>query len=107
LGKSYPEYRTWANRVVETEIRLLYQLHATRKVAYKTKGKNSEEYRIAQEPFADTMYAFHGRRKQELDQPNLAECQRKVNVSLMEHWHGLSEVIHNPELDMDNNAAER
>ena len=107
LGKSYPEYRIWATEVVETEIRLLYQFYAARRVAYEAKGGDSEEFKNAQKTFAEAMHAFHGRRERELDQPDLADCQRKVNESLMEHWHGLTEVIHNPELDMDNNAAER
>lgn len=107
VGKSYPEHREWAVRIVETEIRLLYQLHAARRVAYKTKGQDAEEFKAAQQSFAEAMYAFHARREKELDQLDLAECQRKANESLMEHWHGLTEVIHNPELDMDNNAAER
>ena len=107
VGKSYPEHREWAITVVETEIRLLYQLHASRRVAYETKGVDSKEFIQTQKAFAEAMYAFYARRTQELDQPNLAECQRKANESLKEHWHGLTEVIHNPELDMDNNSAER
>lgn len=107
LGKSYPEYRIWATGLVETEIRSLYQFYAVRKAAYEAKGGDSEEFKKAQESFAKAIYDFHARRQQELDWPDLAECQRKVNESLMEHWHGLTEVIHDPELDMDNNAAER
>lgn len=107
VGKSYPEHREWATKIVETEIRLLYQLHAERRVAYRAKGKDSEEFCKSQKSFADAMYAFEAERAQELEQPGLAECQRKVNESLTEHWHGLTEVIHDPELDMDNNSAER
>lgn len=107
LGKSYPEHREWAIVVVETEIRLLYQLYAIRKIACETNGGDSKEFKKAQESFTEAMYAFHARRQYELDQPSLKECQRKVNESLIEHWHGLTEIIHNTELDMDNNAAER
>ncbi len=107
VDKSYPEHRAWAKGIVETEIRFLYQLFAKRREAYETKGEKSEEFKKAQESFAKAMYAFQASRKQELDLTCLAECQRKANQSLMEHWHGLTEVIHNPELDMDNNAAER
>jgi transposase len=107
VGQSYPEHREWAITVVEVEIRLLYKLHASRRIAYETKGVDSKEFIQAQKSFAEAMSAFYAKRTQELDQPDLPECKRKANESLKEHWHGLTEVIHNPELDMDNNSAER
>lgn len=107
LGNSYSEHKAWAIEIVEKEICLLYQLHTARRIAYETKGEKSEEFKASQKSFEEEMNAFHSRRLKELDQPNLAECQRKVNDSLIEHWHGLTEVIADPCLDMDNNSAER
>jgi transposase len=107
IGKAYPKHREWANVIVEKEIRQLYVLHGVYRKAYLAKGTDSEEFKQAQETLQNDMIAFHKKRKVELDMAGLDECQRKANESLMEHWHGLTEVMLNPELDMDNNAAER
>lgn len=106
LGRSYPEHREWTEQVVEVEIKKLYVLHALRREAYE-QDANGKAYHNENTKFLETINRFYKMREAELESGNLAECQEKVNLSLMEHWHGLTEVTANPELDMDNNAAER
>ena len=107
IGKSYPEYESWADQVVEVEIRLLYKIYNERKAIYQEQGENSEEFKEIQKKFSLEMDNFYKRRTAELENPQIPECKKKANESLVAHWHGLTEVVANPKLDMDNNAAER
>ena len=107
IGKSYPTLEKWAKKVVEEEIRLLYELFRGRRAVYLANGETSKEFKVIQKKFSKEMNAFYERRMKELEKPSIEESKRAVNESLKEHWHGLTEVVENPELDMDNNAAER
>jgi transposase len=107
LGKAYPEHKEWSRQIVEVEIRELYYLHSKRKAAFLDEQSSSELLAELDISFRQKMKAFIDKRKEELDSLTLADCQRKVNESLMDHWHGLTVVIASPETDMDNNAAER
>ncbi|NGX58684.1 MAG: hypothetical protein K940chlam3_01592, partial [Chlamydiae bacterium] len=107
LGKAHDEHAEWAKQVVEVEIRELYHLHANRKNAYLERETNPEEFEKLDNKFCQKMTAFLNRRKEELKNPDLADCKRKVNESVVEHWQGLTVVIADPETEMDNNSAER
>jgi len=106
LGNSYPAHRQWAYEIVENEIGTLYQKYRERKKAYQNQQQNPEAYEIAQEAFSGEINRFFDKREQELSSL-LDECRIKVIESLLKHRHSLTEVMVNPELDMDNNAAER
>lgn len=107
LGKAYPEYSEWSKQVVEVEIRELYRLHAERKQAHLKEATSPETLQSIDTLFNQKMTDFLNRRREELKCPNFADCQRKVNKSLIEHWQGLTVVLADPTTDMDNNAAER
>ena len=46
-------------------------------------------------------------RSKELARPQLAIRAKKVLESLDNHWEGLTQFVHNPDIPMDNNIAEQ
>ena len=46
-------------------------------------------------------------RSKELTRPQLAIRAKKVLESLDNHWEGLTQFVHNPDIPMDNNIAEQ
>ena len=46
-------------------------------------------------------------RSKELTRPQLAIRAKKVLESLENHWEGLTQFVHNPDIPMDNNIAEQ
>ena len=77
------------------------------KKTYLERETDPQEFEKLDNEFCQKMTAFLNRRKEEPKSPDLADCKRKVNESVVEHLQALTVVIANPETDMDNNTGER
>ena len=68
---------------------------------------NTPEYVPAQQALVQKVEVMAQRRDEELAPPDLPAPRRKILASLREHWKGLTLLVDQPEIPMDNNGAER
>lgn len=102
LANAYPELWDWAMAWVE-RIGLLYHLHAQRGLA----DPGSVQHLAFDQPLRQAVQAMLEARDAALAQPDLALPAIKVMQSMKKHWLGLMLFLDQPDLPMDNNAAER
>jgi transposase len=134
LDISYPHLKHWGNTWVQ-EIGTLYYINKQRLVHWQEElplDQQNEEFnkehvllknqlaqmheRCTQLLLADkvaretekTLPIKKGKKKAPVPVPGkLHEAQRKVLVSLLNHWHGLIVFVDHPEVPMDNNGGEQ
>jgi len=102
LANRYPEHLNWAFDWVEA-IGQLYQLNALR----LQQSPSSPEYIQAQSALQQAVQAMADKREAALQSLKLAEPCQKVLKSMQTHWTGLTVFVHQREIPMDNNTAER
>ena len=102
LANDYPELAPWALAWV-SYIGELFALHAQRREAAcggRRRAKLDRCLRARVQAMAD-------KREAALADPTLPYPAAKVLKSMREHWAGLTVFLEQPELALDNNAAER
>lgn len=92
----------WAWSWIE-EIATLYQ-HNDQRLALPN---DAPTYAEADRRVREQVEHLRQRRDSELCQPDLRTPQRKVLISLQNHWDGLIVFVDHPEVPMDNNRGER
>ena len=102
LANAYPDLWDWAMAWVE-RIGLLYHLHAQRGLA----DRGSVQYLAFDQELRQAVQDMLAARDTALAQPDLALPAIKVMQSMKNHWPGLTVFLDQPQLPMDNNAAER
>lgn len=104
LGRSEQHSLGWAVGWIK-RIKCLYQLNRER-VAVKNKP---ELFAEAQAVLDAAVAEFEREWREELDRPYNWRTvnRRKVLESMQRHWHGLTVFLRDPEIPLDNNAAER
>jgi len=105
VGKGYPDHNEWVDKNLE-EIGYLYHLHSIRRVAY-TEGQTSDDFLLMDEVFHDAVLGFKESCKQEYEEISKDDPRSLPLENIDVYWQGLSMVLSDPMLDMDNNAAER
>lgn len=105
VGKKYPSFKEWSDDKCEA-IGYLYHLHHIRKAAY-VEAPEGCEFKLMNDVFEDGVLGFKALcdaeyRKVPSDDPRSLALE---NIGV--YWQGLSMVLADPMLDMDNNAAER
>lgn len=105
VGKGYPDYKEWADSILQ-EIGYIYHLHHIRRTAYM-QDETGADFTLMDEVFFDAILAFKEscQREGEKIPPNDPRSLPLENIEV--YWQGLSIVLVDPILDMDNNAAER
>lgn len=102
IAKDWPIYEAWAMDWVQ-EIRHLYHLNDLR----IAQSKDPRSFLECQKCLFEAVAAFKQKADEQLKNIKLAEPCRKALESLDRHWQGLTTFVENPEVPMDNNAAER
>jgi len=92
----------WADNWV-ARINGLFDLNKRRLAVRSQPGAFEREDRAVRAAVAD----MASTRDVELADASLHEAQRKVLVSLQNHWDGLIVFVDDPDIPMDNNASER
>ena len=105
VGKGYPDHKEWADSILQ-EIGYIYHLHHIRRTAY-IQDKTGADFILMDEVFSDAVIGFkevcqRGGTKISSNDPRSLPLE---NIEV--YWQGLSMVLADPMLDMDNNAAER
>jgi len=98
VGKGWPALHAWALQWLK-RIRELYRLNRER-LAQPTGPARQDALRQA-------VAAMRQQLDTELADPGLRTPARKVLTSLQEHWSGLTLVVDDPRIPMDNNRSER
>jgi transposase len=98
VGKGWPELKPWALDWLR-RIRELYRCNRQRLVqlADSTAPAGLEQ----------AVAVMRRQRETELSDPALRPAARKVLISLQEHWSGLTHLVDDPRIPMDNNLSER
>jgi transposase len=102
LAHGYPVVAAWALAWVEC-IGDLFALHAQRRAA----PPGSERFCDLDRRLRATVEEMAQKRAQALADPTLPAPAVKVLASMDQHWDGLTVFVNQPQLPMDNNAAER
>jgi len=102
VGKGWPEHKEWALAWLR-RIRDLYRYHRQRRIS-KT---GTAEFTAADTGLRQTVAAMRTQADAELADPKLPTPCRKVQVSLQEHWDGLTRFVDDLRIPLDNNASER
>jgi len=102
LAKDYPGLAPWALAWVSC-IGELFALHAQRREASCGGRRRAKLDRCLRA----TVQQMTDKREAALADPRLAHPAAKVLKSMREHWAGLTLFLEQPELPLDNNAAER
>jgi transposase len=102
LGNDHPELQAWAMQWVE-QIAQLYHLHELRAQAAAHGG----DYAALEAQLRCAVQGMAERRDAALADATTHSAARKVLLSMMRHWAGLTVFVEQPWLAMDNNAAER
>ena len=102
LANAYPALWDWAMVWVE-RIGELYHLHAQRGLA----APDSAARAAYEQQLRQAVQCMAEARDAALAQPDLALPAIKVMQSMKKHWLGLMLFLDQPDLPMDNNAAER
>lgn len=121
LARSYPELNKWGLDWAD-EISKLFHLNKQRIEVWDSKLPlewQSQQFKERHDILGVALNEMKlkalvlieeddiARKKNGKKQGNLASIQRKVLVSLCEHWKGLVVFYENPQVAMDNNSAER
>ncbi len=102
VGKGYPELAAWALMWLR-QIRELYGLNRER----LRHASGTVEFAAADARLRQHVAAMATQRDIELADDKLREPCRKVLVSLVEHWDGLTLFVDDPRVPLDNNYGER
>ena len=102
VGKAFPEQKEWALAWLR-RIRHLYRFHRQRLAA----PAGTAELVAADTGVRQTVAAMKAQADLELADPQLAPACRTALVSLLEHWAGLTRVVGDGRIPMDNNSSER
>lgn len=102
VGKGYPELAAWALMWLH-QIRELYCLNRER----LRHASGTVEFAAADTALRQHVAAMATQRDTELADDKLREPCRKVLVSLVEHWDGLTLFLDDPRVPLDNNYGER
>ena len=98
VGKGWPELKTWALEWLR-RIQDLYRWNRLR----RTNPKDP----VSQEGLRKAVAAMRQHLDAELADPALRLPVRKTLNSLLEHWSGLTLLVADPRIPMDNNLSER
>jgi transposase len=102
LAYNHPELSPWALEWVE-RIGELYHLNARRHEAQA----EATVYAACWQQLQCAVQCMASQYEAALSAATLAEPALKVLKSMQKHWPGLTVFVDNPEVPMDNNAAER
>jgi len=102
LAKDYPGLAPWALAWVSC-IGELFALHAQRREAARAGCRRAKLDRCLRA----TVQEMADKREAALADPTLPHPAAKVLKSMREHWAGLTLFLEQPQLPLDNNAAER
>jgi len=102
LAKKYPKHEDWAMGWV----RRIGQLYAFNK-SRLAKKKNPVEFKQADEILRKEIKDFKQCADKERKSETLTEPCQHVLDSLENHWNGLTTFVEHPNVNMDNNSAER
>ena len=108
-AKRWPDLQAWMFSWVEV-IGELYSLNAQRLEQWDEALALADQkplFMQRHQALAQAVVQMDERCEQELEKQNLQVVQRAVLSSLKNHWSGLTVFVHNPQVSMDNNAAER
>lgn len=108
-AKSWPALQAWMFSWVEV-IGELYTLNAQRLEQWDEALALADQTPVfmqRHQALAQALAQMDERCEQELEKQSLQVVQRAVLSSLKNHWSGLTVFVHNPQVPMDNNAAER
>jgi len=103
VARSWPAQEDWALGWVE-RIGRLYQRNAER---LQAANEDPAGFAAKDGQLRQAVQAMADQTATELADPHLPPAQRKVLVSLQEHWDGLTVFVEHPEVPLDNNTAER
>lgn len=102
-GEAHPELADWASEWVTDRIGALYAAHSALAVA----EPGTPEHARARNQFATAITDIDTTRHAQAADPDLPAPARKVLATLEHEWDGLARHRDYPELDLDNNRAER
>ena len=102
VGKSWSELTPWALTWLR-RIRHLYQTNRER----LQHPPDSAQFQEQDVSLRRAVEAMRIQAVEELSDPKLRQPCRKVLESLQEHWTGLTRLVEDPRIPMDNNASER
>ena len=102
VGKGYPELKTWALQWLG-RIRELYRLYRER----LRHASGTGEFASADARLRQQVADMAAQRDAELADDKLHQSCRKVLASLNEHGSGLTLLINDPRIPLDNNYGER
>jgi transposase len=102
VGKGYAELKPWALAWLG-RIRELYRLHRQR-LQHAT---DTLEFSASDALLRQHVDSIVAQRDAELADDRLREPCRKALASMKEHWIGLTLLVEDPRIPMDNNYAER
>jgi transposase len=102
VGKGWEASKPWALAWLR-RIRALYRHHHQRRMH----EAGSPAFTAADVEVRQAVTTMHAQAETELADPNLPTPCRKVLVSLLEHWTGLTRFVDDLRLPLDNNASER
>lgn len=102
-GDGCPELAGWAAQWVTGRIGALYLAHT----ALAATSPGTPEHTRAQQAFEKAIEHIDTARREQSADPDLPDRARKVLATLDHEWDGLSRHRDYPDLDLDNNRAER
>ncbi len=109
LARSYPEFEQWCFEWVEM-IRELYQINGERLKEWNCDlsiEEQNQTFTEHHENMRTILLQMEAQTEAELATVGLHGAKKEVIKSLDKHWGGLIVFFENPEIPMDNNAAER
>jgi len=101
-AKTYPHLEAWGL----SWINRIGQLYALNKDRLKSE-ESSQDYKKREACLKEAVEKMHQVMIQELSLDSFSQSQKKILVSLKNHWGGLTVFVDRPEIPMDNNVAER
>lgn len=104
LANQYPEHAYWALQWID-QIAELYAHHGKRQRA--SADQDSVEFMLTDARVRALIDAMQARCQAELAWLALAPAIGRVLRSMQKHWPDLITFLDHPEIDLDNNAAER
>ena len=102
LARSWPDQEGWALEWV-SQIGKLYHLNDER---LKVRD-DASAFAVADGALRAAVTSFGKRGEEQLREANVPPARQKVLESLGDHWTGLTVFVEHPEVEMDNNTAER
>jgi transposase len=101
LARSYPDTQAWAMGWVR-HIGTLYHLNEARLAV----RDDPVSFAMRDRRLRAHLEQMLAERDAQLSDASLRRAQRKVLVSMQNHWEGLTVFVERPEIAMDNNTAE-